>query len=108
MFIFKVTEPSSIPYNGPTNGPWVDVGDRSPMSVRGMAVLSPLKEADDAGAPGASNAQRGGESGATVLQPIIRRTPSERSAQTDGKSAKMGAKSRSHMPDICVARACVS
>ena len=59
-------------------------------------------------AVGASDAQRGGESGATVLQPIIRRTPSERSAQTDGKSAKMGAKSRSHMPDICVARACVT
>ena len=74
------------------------------MSVRGMAVLSPLKEADDAGAPGASNAQRGGESGATVLPPIIRRTPSERSAKTDGKSAKTGAKSRSHMPVIFEAR----
>ena len=70
-----------------------------------MAVLSPLKEADDAGAPGASNAQRGGESGATVLPPIIRRTPSERSAKaTDGKSAKTGAKSRSHMPVIFEAR----
>jgi hypothetical protein len=78
------------------------------MSVRGMAVLSTLKEADDVGALGASSAQRGGESGATVLPPIIRRTPSERSAQTDGKSAKTGAKSRSHMPVICVARAGVS
>ena len=78
------------------------------MSVRGMAVLSRLKEADDAGALGSSNAQRGGESGATVLPPIMRKTPSERSAKTDGKSAKTGAKARSHMHVICVARAGVS